>query len=195
MRVFLLHGANATETSWSWMNQELRRNGIDSATLGYRYREEAHRIVEHICEVVDDDVPTILIGHSLGGLISWHVADRCPNVVRGASIGTPWGGSFASMMLSPFIHGHLCSTISRSAPWTKLPRERGPKVPWLNVVTTRGIFPYPPNDGVVEVSSQRAIRVAREIVIDSSHTEVLQDKRALDAMLTWISPDPDASVR
>lgn len=113
-----------------------------------------------------------------------HLAELFHNKVQGAiTLSTPYGGSKAADYAKYFV------------PFSRLMRDIGPKSypmshiqtidvswPWLNVVSTRGSSPFivEPNDGVVTISSQRALADKMDLIdLDVNHYEIVMSPRTI----------------
>jgi hypothetical protein len=135
--------------------------------------------------------PCFIVGHSMGGLYAWHLANRNPDLVLGGmSIGTPWGGSIQAGFWKMFnVNVPWLQMLTRHEPWTAQTRLLETPVPWTNVVTTHGfdLFAVGKNDGVVTVESQRELGGEhKEITLDYGHNEVLQSTE-LASIITDVS--------
>lgn len=179
MDIVLIHGANASNTSWNWVGSNLKK----SQRLGWGMMTHPEKnLVAMEAELPDQ---CIVVGHSMGGLYAWHLANRNPDrVVAGISVATPWGGSIQAGFWKMFnFNIPWLQMLSRMEPWTAETRMIESAVPWTNVVTIHGfdLFGVGPNDGVVTVESQRELYgPARETVLDYGHNEVLQSPELVE---------------
>jgi len=179
MEIVLIHGANASNVSWNWIGSHIK----NSTRLSWGMMTAP----EDNLEDMESQLPEkcIVIGHSMGGLYAWHLANRNPEkVVAGISIATPWGGSIqASLWKMVNVNIPWLKMISRLEQWTAEPRLLEPPVSWTNVVCTHGfdLFGVGANDGVVTVQSQRELHSpTKEIVLDYGHNTVLQSPELVD---------------
>lgn len=179
MEIILIHGANASKISWNWIGSNLD----NSKRLGWGMMVHPEKNLV----AMEAELPEkcIVVGHSMGGLYAWHLANRNPDrVVAGISIATPWGGSIQAGFWKMFnFNIPWLQMLSRMEPWTAETRMIEAPVPWTNVVCTHGfdLFGVGENDGVVTVQSQRELfGPAREIVLDYGHNEVLQSPELLE---------------
>jgi len=124
-------------------------------------------------EVAKCEVPPILIGHSLGGVIAASVAQVSP-VAKIATLGTPFGGSFAASVMRWFMPTQLMRDISQQSPILASLKNDPPQVPILSFVTDSGLSVLgEQTDGVVTVRSQMALTGPTYIVVPNNHFEVL----------------------
>jgi pimeloyl-ACP methyl ester carboxylesterase len=94
--VVFLHGVAGSRETYSWLPQsvaghrvirpDFRGHGAAARTPG------AYRIsdyVDDVIEVLRAEGPAVLIGHSLGGVAAWTVAQAAPELVHGAFLEDP----------------------------------------------------------------------------------------------------------
>ena len=179
MKVVLIHGANASNMSWNWVGSNIKNH--KRISWGMMTHPEQNLLD------IELELPEkcVVVGHSMGGLYAWHLAQRNPDkVVHAMSVGTPWGGSIHAGIWKMFnFNIPWLQMISRMEPWTAQTRLLETPVPWTNVVTTHGfdLFGVGPNDGVVTVASQRELYGKHEeIKLDYGHNEVLQSPELVE---------------
>lgn len=186
---FLIHGAGASPLSLA----TLRRNLEGSRTVCFSYdaTDPFSSILDRCVAELRASRCDVVVGHSFGGVLAWHAGQEVGHVLSGCSVATPWGGFIYADVIDWLTLGGLpnqfFSNISRFGPHLVRPRTSPSRTPWLNVVTTRGaINRFPPNDGVVTVSSQRSIHqgsTLSTVEIDESHSEVLQTDELAQLLL------------
>lgn len=179
MKVILIHGANATKVCWNWLGSQLE----DHERFEWNMMSDPEENLD--CMSARLDGPAILVGHSMGGLYAWHLAQRNPDVIAGAvSVATPWGGSIQADIWKLFnFTTPWLRMVSRMEPWTVQCRLLEPPVPWVNVVCSRGfdLLGVGANDGVVTVTSQKELmKPCKEIQLSYGHNEVLQSTELVD---------------
>lgn len=179
MNIILIHGANTSTVCWNWVGSQIGKHTcVEWDILNdteYNLKNIEQRLVSK----------TLLVGHSMGGLYAWHLAQRNPKKVIGAiSVATPWGGVVQADILNFFGHPmSWAQMVSRHSKWTTPCRQQEPPVPWTNVVCTRGFdfFGIGANDGVVSVKSQNQLALPHESInLWYSHNEVLQSQELVD---------------
>lgn len=175
MSVWYLHGANATSRSFAWLKRELPSH--DAINIDYSSEIPMSVVLDEIEGRLREDEDASIIGHSLGGVLAVALAQRCPQVQRVVTISAPFGGShIASVMrwLSP--NSFMNDIYPQSRLLTGI-RTKALTVPVFSIVTTGGRSPLipEPNDGVVAVSSQRALNGPQYVVRDVNHFECLLD--------------------
>ena len=182
MKVILIHGANATKAAWNWLGSNIK----DHVRLEWFMSSTPEENLQAM-EALLPDEPCMVLGHSMGGLYAWHLAERNPGkIISGISLATPWGGSIqASFWRSTKLNLNMpwLEMFSRIEPWTKKARTVAPSVPWTNIVCTHGfdMFAVGPNDGVLTVVSQQEIYSKdEEIILNYGHNEVLQSNELVE---------------
>jgi pimeloyl-ACP methyl ester carboxylesterase len=183
MEIVFIHGANASNVSWNWAGSQIKNH----TRLPWGMMTDPDDNLTDMELALPERC--IVVGHSMGGLYAWHLANRNPGkVVAGISIATPWGGSMqASLWKMVNVNIPWLRMISRMEPWTAETRLLEAPVPWTNVVCTHGfdLFGVGPNDGVVTVQSQRELfGPAKEITLDYGHNTVLQSTELVDIVQT-----------
>lgn len=186
--VVYIHGAWSGPEACKPLLGITERNDL-VVTYDYRDWEKA---VEVVLKQLKPDVNYHVVGHSLGGIIGWHVAANHPGVIGGCSIGSPWGGSlYASIIGATFmdlIYRDLrfLRCLDPLLEFTAKPKRDKVPCPWLNVVTQRPNT-FPRSDGVVEVYSQNAIRQDGVTTsnINKGHHDVLSHRYLHDRLRKW----------
>jgi pimeloyl-ACP methyl ester carboxylesterase len=173
-QIWFIHGAASTSLSFNWLKGQLRPH--EAVDISY---ESITPLVETIsylrAEVAKCTVPPIIIGHSLGGVIAASVAQVSP-VAKIATMGTPFGGSFAASVMRWFMPTQLMRDISQQSPILAALQNDPPQIPILSFVTDSGLSVMGERtDGVVTVRSQMALPGPRYITVPQNHFEVLLD--------------------
>lgn len=83
MRIFLIHGMGRTPASMGWLAVRLRLAGHQPSLFGYSVTLEsldsiAIRFEKHVHQTVDQDAPYVVIGHSLGNIITRLALPKLP---------------------------------------------------------------------------------------------------------------------
>jgi len=182
MKIIFIHGANASKTSWNWVGSQVENHDRFEWGMMTDPEKNLETMEAKLTE------PCFVVGHSMGGLYAWHLANRNPDlVVGGMSIGTPFGGSIQAGLWQMFnINVPWLQMLARHEPWTAQTRLLDTPVAWTNVVTTHGfdLFAVGKNDGVVTVASQRELGGEhKEITLDYGHNEVLQSPELASTIL------------
>ncbi len=174
MRFCLIHGAGASPLSWRTF-ESLIDHPVEKATYDVHFSFE--QILDQ-CRAKARSAD-VVVGHSFGGLVAWHLAQEEPRLRGGVSVASPWGGSaladWADLLTGGMTISSFFKNVGRARPHLVTARSTASRVPWLNVVATRGLFPDPPNDGVLTVESQESLCLTNcsLIRVHQSHAEVL----------------------
>ncbi len=193
MKLLLIHGAGASPLSWRTFEKVV---GLPCDAFSYDVSRSFQSILEDLMAKIEDTRADCLVSHSFGGLLAWHAARLHPAIFAACSASAPWGGSLYAEIVEAATLGLLPSrffencrrTISHSVE----PRTEPVPVPWMNIVTTRGVF-GPPNDGVLTVDSQMSLFVDHQVIrydLDVTHSEVLhatEFPQVAAAFFTWVA--------
>ena len=184
----LLHGVHMHAWSMLPLARLLRANGIEASVFGYY---SVTRSIDTHCWALAAKVeahyrrhnePLHLVGHSLGGLVLRHFAERYPELVRGrvVTLGTPHQGSCIAHRLhkfAPFALGKSYpEALNGSAP------PIAPSTSWGSLAGCRPlglgrVFPLNgDNDGTVLLAETYTQNLADHIVLPVSHTGMIMDK-------------------
>lgn len=190
MKLFYIHGANATPGSFNFLSKQI---GLPAEFANYDSGEGFYNNLDQIkAQVGTDD--WFIVAHSLGGIYAAHLVPFLGPRLKGCvTLSTPYGGSEISDMLTllhPFAQ-LFKDTGTRSRPMGDARKilASGHGVPWTAVVTSTMRVPYTAmeNDGVVTVSSQSCLKDHMELVrVGCNHYEIVQDDTARDIILDRI---------
>lgn len=189
--LLLIHGAWSSKNTFNYLIKNIRPNArfstTRSSTIGkvhYCCYDNAEtslaKIVEHAQQTLDwAENPTVVIGHSMGGLVALNTHDH-PAVESIVTIASPIDGininkfvqaliAYRTPVLNDLFHRSNFLNQTQQKVYTK---------PISCVVTTEGYNPawYEKSDGVVTVKSQKnwLPASARVIELPYNHHEVMQ---------------------
>jgi esterase len=97
MPVVFLHGVMSSARTWAWLPEEVthgrrivridfRGHGRSDHKAGYALPDYAADVLAVLGEV---GTPAVLVGHSLGGVVAWWVAQKHPGLVAAAFLEDP----------------------------------------------------------------------------------------------------------
>lgn len=170
-----IHGANQTRKSWNYILSQLKPKSYTLLEYDTNLKfcdnlEELHTNIRQLEKIV-------FVGHSLGGIYATHLYDRMiDETIGGITLSTPYGGSktadFVKYMVPSYNLFREIGPKSIPINMTKLISIR---VPWTQVVTTRGGVPWhgKDNDGVVTAESMMARDDIEYVMLSENHYEVL----------------------
>ncbi len=183
-KILLVHGAGATELSW----ESVSRHFPNCVKPTYSILDNFKKIMSDVESSLNDQDTYVVVGHSFGGIVAYHLAQKYPNIRKGISIATPWGGSTMAQLGSyVWLDNQFFKNVGRYENHIKITRTKAVPVPWLNIITVRGIFGNS-NDGVVTVASQRELYHENVYYyeVPYSHNEVLMAPYLVDLIKSFL---------
>jgi pimeloyl-ACP methyl ester carboxylesterase len=169
--IIWLHGAYSASDSFNYFRDN--RDWGPEVIVEYDANGDLIAITEEIKKRIEKRTkePVNLIGHSLGGVIAVALANKGLPVNKIITISAPFGG------LGPFwppkTIGAELRTLNKLT--TTIPVEHQCYVsmaghnPWFVLQ----------NDGVISISSQKSIKKANYIEVQSNHFEILMNKEVV----------------
>lgn len=158
--------------------------------MNYNSYQPLDKSILQVTKQIPKDESVILIGHSLGGVIATIIADtKVRNVEKLITISSPLGGSKAAVFARWVMRGlPILSDITPHSKYIKDIAKMETPCSTLSIISTGGSLPTStePNDSVVTVSSQKALKFAKKIEIKASHFEILQHQKTIDAIRGFI---------
>lgn len=180
MRILYIHGANATELSFEFIRQNLPTHTGLCANYSVDIPIVENVInIEKFCKNEYGKKPFSIVAHSMGGLIALKLIHSKLNVEKLITLATPFNGHrFAEFLKWVFPGYRLYDDISPSCDFIKEIQKMRFDIPIQSVVSLSGYNPVfrQPNDGVVTLESQLALKDAEFFEIDLCHFEVLLSK-------------------
>lgn len=180
--IVYIHGANSSSVSFNYIKAKLPiHNAID---IEYDCRVPLQQTIGNLQTQFSNAEPFSIVAHSLGGIIAVYLATT--PVEKIVTLSTPFGGSKEADLLKWLHPSQLFNDICTSS-WSirNIPQT---KVPMLSFVTNG----HPtnlirePNDGIVSVQSQRALKGPHYIELDVNHYEVLLHPEPVRHVSTFI---------
>jgi pimeloyl-ACP methyl ester carboxylesterase len=170
--IWYIHGAASTPASFLWIKSQLYSH--DAVDVSYTNKEPLADTISYLRQRASEEKrPINIIGHSLGGVIAAAIAQEIW-VRRIVTMGTPFGGSMAASVMRWFMPTQLFRDISQQSPVMTNLKLKPPKTPILSFVTDSSLVVLGERtDGVVTVSSQKALKGPTYITIPCNHFEVL----------------------
>lgn len=174
MKIVWIHGLHATSRSFDFICKEL--NECDSVFINYNSHQRLAVSIEQVREQLPQE-PSCLIGYSLGGVIAALLAADHPERIKQlVTISAPLNGSKAAVMLHwlPW-NPPVMNDIIPSSPIITRCMELRLLIPTLSIISTGGHLSTSPepNDSVVAVASQKALKFGQKVEIKASHFEIL----------------------
>lgn len=132
--------------------------------------------------------PVSIISHSLGGVLSVAASHMNPLIQGVMTMGTPFGGCKAADVIRWFNRHIMFEGISTHGSVIRKNLNTPLSCRVVSIVTSKGGLPMflEPNDGVVTVASQVALKGPEYIYLNHSHNEVLMSDEAVAVAQTFI---------
>ena len=202
--VVLLHGLARTSRSLAKMERALQGAGFATFNLDYASRK---RRIEALADDIHPDIVRFaedvgalhFLAHSMGGLLARiYLSQYRPlNLARVVMLGTPNGGSEVADFLKSFapyraFYGPAGQQVGtrQEALLTRLPPPHyavGVIAGIRTIDPLASFFILPrPNDGRVSVESTRLKGMADHIVLSTSHSLMLLNRRAIDQTIIFL---------
>lgn len=195
-RVVLVHGLFMGCFAMRYLAKTLRAAGFEVDCFAYNtvtgsLQSAAERLVSYVHR---DSGRVILVGHSLGGLVSMHASQnletsRLHSVVL---LGCPYQGAAAARVLRKLTGGRRSRVAQALADWALLTEKPQAPVPVYTLSGTRSaglgrvVCGFrEPNDGTVSVA-ETYYPGATSCVLPVSHTGMLFDARAAAQVVSWV---------
>lgn len=189
--VMFLHGAWSSCQSFKYLTKQIDDNLNqyikDIILFEYNSLEETiDNIVRRaIKEINKDDTETLVVGHSMGGLIALSISEQtqCYRVI---TLSSPFSGVKIEKMFQPFIYARA-PILAELAPDSTFIKSL-PKIKYTKrvdcLITTKGFNPLmmEKSDGVVTVHSQESWLpdTAVATYVENTHSEILQSDQAFN---------------
>jgi triacylglycerol lipase len=152
--VLLIHGYQCNRGFWVWLRQRIERAGWTVATLSLEpvfgdidgYVDQVARRIEEICSATGA-AQVILVGHSMGGLVSRAYLRRCGNarVARLVTLGTPHHGS----RLAVLGLGENGRQMVPGSAWLDELAKTSPGVPTLSIFSWQDNYVMPQDSPIL----------------------------------------------
>jgi pimeloyl-ACP methyl ester carboxylesterase len=183
-----VHGVGASEQSFQWLREQLPLPG--ARFFNYSIDDSLDESMSRLREMIDAGGPTILLGHSLGGVMC-SACTHHPNVQKLITLNAPFGGIRYASLLSLFSSLPLLRDLNYYGGFLSTIRKVKIIKPHLAVVGTSGLpFFNESNDGVLTLSSQTAMPDIVYEKLPLNHFEVLLSREVADLIRKFIHDPP-----
>jgi pimeloyl-ACP methyl ester carboxylesterase len=170
--IWYVHGSGGSEISFTWLRQQL---SYDAKFFSYQVNESTETCIDRLaCLLLAEPEPVILLGHSLGGIISLACAARTNRIARLITMCAPFGGLQHASLASMFNSAPMFRDLRQYGSLLKELRGVHIIAPHLAIVASHGM-PHinETNDGVVTLASQTALTGISYTKFPINHFEVL----------------------
>ena len=158
--------------------------------INYTSHQPLEKSVAQVSRLLPKNEPLILVGHSLGGIIATTIAlNETHDVRKLVTLSTPFGGSKFAYWARWLISGlPVLEDLTPQSPTIVRFAENKVPCPMLSVITTGGALPWStePNDTIVTVASQNALKYGKKVEVKANHFEVLLHERATEVVKKFI---------
>lgn len=182
MLIWYVHGAGASKRSFNWLSKQLPEH--EARFFSYNTNDPVSSTAARLYQAIDE--PCILLGHSLGGIITTICASH-PHVQKLVTISAPFGGVRHAGFMSMFSLEPLFRDLRTHGPLLADVRNRPITKPHLAIVSTSGLpFTSESNDGVLTVDSQMAKDDTDYAMFSLNHFEVLLSEEVAGTISSFI---------
>ena len=186
--VMLIHGAWSTSQSFNHISRmiDMYLESYVRYTILFDYNpfvDNMDKIVDKARKKLDDEAETLVIGHSLGGLIALAISDH-EKCYRTITLASPLSGIKINRLFQPFIYARA-PVLGEIAPCSSFIRNIQKKQYDKRIdcmITTRGYNPliFEKSDGVITVATQEKWMPQSAVATyeECNHYEILQSDQA-----------------
>ena len=193
--LFLIHGAWCTKNSYNYVIKKI----LDDNYIGNIHCFEydcnieglfpiTKRAKKQLEEISKNGLPTVVVGHSMGGLIALKLSQK-KEVSKTLTLASPLSGLKFNRILHAFLLYHapaLKDLIPDSKFINSIHTQSYDKNPVEIYISTEGFNPmiFEPSDGVVPLDAQTKWKPeqAKVFKIKSNHSEILQSTKVIMAI-------------
>lgn len=179
-----------------YLGRHLRRAGLETQLFGYNtVTASLESCARGLADfVAARDTPVVLVGHSLGGLVSLAAAQHIPEeqLAGVVMLGSPYQGAKAGRILRSLTGGPFSRIGRPMHDWNALPSKHTAPAPVFTLAGTRSLglgrmicrF-HEPSDGTVTLAeTQYPGATARSLPV--SHTGMLLNRAAAHQVTHWV---------
>lgn len=190
-KIAFIHGLNSSHRSFGYLDKSLHEH--ESILIDYTSQSNLQHSIDQVLKKLPKHERITLIGHSLGGLIATVIAaEEQERVEALVTISTPHAGSRAARVLR-WLPGsfNVLADITPDSDIVKRCQALKLTIPTLNIVSTGGHLPTSPelNDGIIAISSQKALKFGKKVEVKANHFEILLDDRTVKHINNFIFED------
>lgn len=185
--LFLIHGAWCSKQGFNYITKKI----LDDTNVGYIHcfeydcqKESMADIVRRaklqLLEVSKNGLKTVIVGHSMGGLVALKLSQRS-TVSRTITLASPLSGLKVNRWLHAFLlwHAPILRDIVPNADFIRnLHKKPFDKNPIDIIIANQGFNPmiYEPSDGVITIDTQMKWTPdgANVYTVQANHSEILQ---------------------
>lgn len=181
MRRVFIHGNRSSSNAFDFIRQNIKSQS--DILINYDSNNGFYNNLQEMLDFLKKYDEMEIVAHSLGGIYSVHLLKHLPQIKRGLTISTPYGGCCMALGLQlalPF--SKVLNDISPISKPIIEAKKQIINVPWVGVVTRSNIT----NDGVVSVSSQCDRSDISLIDSSEDHFSILESNEILSIMNNFL---------
>lgn len=198
--LFVIHGAWSSRRGFRYIEQNIRYDNIDEV-IQFKYdcnKEPLHLIIDRAKnDLYSSGAETIVLGHSLGGLIalSLHDEQYCYRLI---TLATPLSGVTIPALLASTIamRAPILLKIANDSPFIQNLQESIFTKNIHSFITTKGYNPLilDKSDGIISIRTQEQWLPSTAITtqVKCNHFEILQRDEVVAAIDRYSSEQKDS---
>ena len=191
--VMMIHGAWSSSQGFNHISKmiDMYLESYIRYTIFFDYNpsfDSLEKIVAKARKRLDeDDAETLVVGHSLGGLIALAISDH-PACYRTITLASPLSGIKIEKMFQPFIYARapILGEIAPLSNFIKNIQNKHYEKPIDCLVTTKGFSPVilEKSDGVISLETQEKWMPQSAVAtyVGCNHYEILQSDQAFNTI-------------
>lgn len=189
--IMFIHGAWSSRHSFNYMSKMVDKylSSYVKHVIFFEHnpiKEDLDHILRRAYKELDkEDIPTLVVGHSLGGLIALHITDHL-NCFHTVTMSAPFSGVKIEKIFQPFVYSRapILAEIAPDSEFIKNLHKKKYDKSVNCIITTQGYNPVmlEKTDGVVTIYSQERWVPEPAILtyISNNHHEILQSEQAFN---------------
>lgn len=171
VNIVSIHGAWSSPVSFNHIQSKIKANWQN---ISYDHSSET---VQDILDRSEREIdqPSIIIGHSLGGIVAMNLHDH-PMVKKIITLASPLSGLELNLVQLYFSRSELIKQITNDSIHIRNMKMRTYTKPIMHLIANRGFNPfiYEKNDGVLPLKIQTNWTAGKVMEVDANHYEILQ---------------------
>lgn len=185
VNIVSIHGAWSSSTSFNYLQSKIKANWQH---FDYDHSRDS---MQDIHDRLSNDIvlPSVIIGHSLGGIAAMNLHDH-PMVNSIITLASPLSGLELNLIQIYFSRSNLITQISKDSKSIRNIKSKKYSKPIIHLIANKGFNPfiYEDNDGVLPLKIQTGWTVGTVYDVDANHYEILQNNKTVELIREFINP-------
>ena len=184
MDIIAIHGAWSSSISFNHLRSQIQGSWV---VVDYDHASEGMwDIIQRSNDMITR--PSIVIGHSLGGIAALHLHDN-PLVSGIITLASPLAGLELNLLQIYLSRSKLITQIANDTHLIRDMKKRDYAKPVLHLVANYGFNPfiYGDSDGVLPKKVQTGWSCGKLVPIHTNHYEILQHQETIDNIKSFYS--------